>query len=75
MCIRDRYITEYIQFLAVGHGVKIRENLFEKPQKQWKHNACLLYISITVDGKDVRKLTLESLRNQIGLVQQDVYLF
>ena len=30
---------------------------------------------ITVDGKDVRKLTLESLRNQIGLVQQDVYLF
>ncbi len=30
---------------------------------------------ITVDGKDVRKLTLESLRNQIGIVQQDVYLF
>ena len=25
--------------------------------------------------KDVRDLTLESLRNQIGLVQQDVYLF
>lgn len=30
---------------------------------------------ITIDGKDVRKLTLQSLRNQIGLVQQDVYLF
>ena len=30
---------------------------------------------ITIDGQDVRKLTLESLRNQIGLVQQDVYLF
>ena len=30
---------------------------------------------VTIDGKDVRKLTLESLRNQIGLVQQDVYLF
>ena len=30
---------------------------------------------ITIDGKDVRGLTLESLRNQIGLVQQDVYLF
>ena len=28
-----------------------------------------------IDGKDVRDLTLESLRNQIGLVQQDVYLF
>lgn len=31
--------------------------------------------TIRIDGKDVRSLTLESLRNQIGLVQQDVYLF
>ncbi len=31
--------------------------------------------TIYIDGKDVRKLTLESLRNQIGIVQQDVYLF
>ena len=30
---------------------------------------------ITIDSKDVRSLTLNSLRNQIGLVQQDVYLF
>lgn len=30
---------------------------------------------ITIDGNDVRKLTLESLRSQIGLVSQDVYLF
>lgn len=30
---------------------------------------------IKVDGKDVRKLTLESLRKAIGIVQQDVYLF
>ena len=30
---------------------------------------------ITVDGKDVRTLTLKSLRRQIGMVQQDVYLF
>ena len=30
---------------------------------------------ITIDGKDVRTLTLKSLRNQIGMVQQDVYLF
>ncbi len=30
---------------------------------------------ITVDGKDVRSLTLKSLRSQIGMVQQDVYLF
>lgn len=30
---------------------------------------------ITVDGKDIRSLTLKSLRNNIGTVQQDVYLF
>ena len=30
---------------------------------------------ITIDGKDVRRLTLKSLRSQIGMVQQDVYLF
>ena len=30
---------------------------------------------ITIDGKDVRTLTLKSLRTQIGMVQQDVYLF
>lgn len=31
--------------------------------------------SIRIDGKDIRSLSLESLRNNIGLVQQDVYLF
>ncbi|MFR4973977.1 MAG: ABC transporter ATP-binding protein, partial [Butyricicoccus pullicaecorum] len=30
---------------------------------------------VTIDGQDVRELTLESLRSQIGIVQQDVYLF
>lgn len=30
---------------------------------------------VTIDGNDVRKLTLEILRSQIGLVSQDVYLF
>ena len=30
---------------------------------------------ITIDGHDVRGLTLKSLRSQIGIVQQDVYLF
>ena len=28
-----------------------------------------------MDGQDVKKLTLRSLRTQIGMVQQDVYLF
>ncbi|MBJ6360107.1 ABC transporter ATP-binding protein [Paenibacillus sp. GCM10012307] len=31
--------------------------------------------SITVDGKDIRKLKLQSLRKNIGIVQQDVFLF
>ena len=30
---------------------------------------------ITIDGQDIRHLTLKSLRSQIGMVQQDVYLF
>ncbi|MBB6509928.1 ATP-binding cassette subfamily B protein [Rhizobium soli] len=31
--------------------------------------------SITIDGIDIRKMTKESLRQQIGIVQQDVFLF
>ncbi|WP_031556954.1 ABC transporter ATP-binding protein [Lachnospira multipara] len=31
--------------------------------------------SIKIDGKDVRDVTLKSLRSNIGIVQQDVYLF
>ena len=31
--------------------------------------------SIQIDGKDIRDVTLKSLRNNIGIVQQDVYLF
>lgn len=30
---------------------------------------------ITLDGKNIKKLTLKSLRQNIGVVQQDVYLF
>lgn len=31
--------------------------------------------SIKIDGKDIRKFTLSSLRKHIGIVQQDVFLF
>ena len=31
--------------------------------------------SIFIDGTDIKTLLLESLRSQIGIVQQDVYLF
>ncbi len=30
---------------------------------------------ITIDGRDIRSMTLSSLRGQIGIVQQDVFLF
>ena len=30
---------------------------------------------ITVDGQDIRNFTLQSLRRNVGIVQQDVYLF
>lgn len=31
--------------------------------------------TIYLDGRDIRKIKLKDLRNQIGIVQQDVYLF
>ena len=31
--------------------------------------------SILIDGKDIRRVTMESLRRNIGIVQQDVFLF
>ena len=31
--------------------------------------------SITLDGRDIKQITLKSLRKSIGIVQQDVYLF
>lgn len=31
--------------------------------------------AVKIDGKDVRSLTLKNLRDHIGIVQQDVYLF
>src|SRR5699024_11913331 len=31
--------------------------------------------SVTIDGIDIRDMTMQSLRKQIGIVQQDVFLF
>ena len=30
---------------------------------------------ITIDGKDIKDIKLKDLRDNIGIVQQDVYLF
>ena len=35
----DQNIAEYIQFLAVGHGTKIREDFFEYSKKDREHDA------------------------------------
>ncbi|MCH8962130.1 MAG: ABC transporter ATP-binding protein, partial [Bacteroidetes bacterium] len=32
-------------------------------------------VSITIDGQDIREFTLDSLRHNVGIVQQDVFLF
>ena len=31
--------------------------------------------SVTIDGEDIREFTLESLRRNVGMVQQDIFLF
>lgn len=31
--------------------------------------------TVSIGGQDIRRMTLQSLRNSIGIVQQDVYLF
>ena len=31
--------------------------------------------SVSIDGQDIRDFTLQSLRHNVGIVQQDVYLF
>src|SRR5690606_17613463 len=31
--------------------------------------------AVTIDGTDIRRMTQQSLRSQIGIVQQDVFLF
>jgi len=45
------------------------------PFRQWLSFYPLSDGRITIDGKDINSLTLESLRRNIGIVQQDVFLF
>ena len=69
--------------LAQNNALSVTLFAFDKGEEISTHESggdafvtCLDGVGrITIDGKDVRGLTLESLRNQIGLVQQDVYLF
>ncbi|SUY46015.1 ABC transporter permease [Clostridium putrefaciens] len=66
--------------LTVGKGETVA---FVGPSGAGKTTICSLLPrfyeiesgSITIDGIDIRKMKMESLRSHIGIVQQDVYLF
>lgn len=63
--------------------IKAGETTFVCPSGAGKTTLCSLLPrfyevqegSITIDGKDIRDVTLASLRSHIGIVQQDVFLF
>ncbi|MGN0710770.1 MAG: ABC transporter ATP-binding protein [Anaerovoracaceae bacterium] len=68
----------------INIDIKAGENIaFVGPSGAGKTTLCNLiprFYDVTsgrimVDGFDIRKVTLKSLRSQIGVVQQDVYLF
>ncbi len=66
--------------LAIGAGQTVA---FVGPSGAGKTTICSLLPRfyevtagrITIDGTDIRDMTLASLRSQIGIVQQDVFLF
>ncbi|MCQ1776493.1 ABC transporter ATP-binding protein/permease [Neorhizobium galegae] len=76
---RDKPVLENVN-LAIRAGETIA---FVGPSGAGKTTICSLLPrfyeigggSITIDGMDIRKMTKVSLRQQIGIVQQDVFLF
>jgi ATP-binding cassette subfamily B protein len=75
----DRKVLEDIN-LDIGAGETVA---FVGPSGAGKTTICSLLPrfyevetgAITIDGIDIRDMTLASLRSQIGIVQQDVFLF
>ncbi|KOP82951.1 ABC transporter ATP-binding protein [Cytobacillus solani] len=78
----------YDEHKPVLEGISLRMNkgetvAFVGPSGAGKTTICSLIPrfydvnsgSITIDGMDVRDITKKSLRSQIGIVQQDVFLF
>ncbi len=88
ICFEDvsfRYSDEHANVLShINIQVKAGENIaLVGPSGSGKTTLCNLIprfyeVSdgrILIDGQDIKNFTLHSLRSQIGLVQQDVYLF
>ena len=48
---------------------------FENVSFHYSDDNTNVLTGIVIDGHDIRKVTLQSLRNSVGVVQQDVYLF
>jgi ABC-type multidrug transport system, ATPase and permease components len=78
------YTPERPVFSGIDLDIKAGETVaFVGPSGAGKTTLCSLLPrfyevsagTITIDGIDIRKLTLASLRGQIGIVQQDVFLF
>ncbi|WP_394140358.1 ABC transporter ATP-binding protein [Cytobacillus oceanisediminis] len=87
--IRFNHVTfSYDKHKAVLDGINLQMKAgetvaFVGPSGAGKTTICSLIPrfydvnsgSITIDGMDIRDLTKKSLRSQIGIVQQDVFLF
>ncbi|WP_414901312.1 ABC transporter ATP-binding protein [Rhizobium cremeum] len=78
------YIPEKPVLRGIDLDIKAGETIaFVGPSGAGKTTLCSLLPrfydvnagAITIDGHDIRSLTLASLRSQIGIVQQDVFLF
>ncbi|TDL31771.1 ABC transporter ATP-binding protein [Jeotgalibacillus sp. S-D1] len=87
--IRFDHVTfSYDEFKPVLNNISLLLNqgetvAFVGPSGAGKTTICSLiprfydvqHGAITIDGMDIRDMTKESLRSQIGIVQQDVFLF
>ena len=77
---KTRKSVEPYQFKCPGGGLHGISRFLRRRKKVRSVPSLPRFYDVTggavkIDGKDVRDLTLKSLRDHIGIVQQDVYLF